>query len=333
MSLSIGKIRGLQRIAGESGIFTICALDHRGSLEKKLCPGLTPEECSEDMTEFKMELCRFLAPHASAVLLDPIFGAAQAVSRGLPGRDVGLLVSLEETGYQGSAEMRQSCLLNGWSVRKIKLMAADAVKLLIYYRPDSSVAGRQRDLVAEVATECQRYDLPCLVEALSYPVGREETDGELFARLKPDIVIQTARDLTALPVDILKAEFPAELDGRHSAPEALRLCQELNAASAKPWVLLSAGTDYNVFIRQVEIACRAGASGFLAGRAVWQEAVSMAPEQRRKFVAETAVPRLKKLVSTAEKCAEPWTGRIGLKPEKLFEAGRDWYQSYGENAS
>ncbi len=35
-NLTIGKIRGLQQIANPDGIFTMCAMDHRGSLRSMI---------------------------------------------------------------------------------------------------------------------------------------------------------------------------------------------------------------------------------------------------------------------------------------------------------
>ncbi len=332
MTLSTGKLRGMQRIAGANGIFTMCAMDHRGSLADRLCADAATDDCRQDMADFKEDLCRILSPHASAVLLDPIFGAAQAVSGGLLARQTGLLVSLEESGYHGGREARETTLLSGWSVAKIKRMAADAVKLLVYYRPDlDSLAARQRELVQQVAEECRRHDLPCIVEAVSYPIGQEVSDPVLFARHKPEIVIQTARDLTPLAIDVLKAEFPADLNHAHSEREAARLCQALDAASSKPWVILSAGVDYKTFTRHITLACRAGASGYLAGRAVWQEAIDMADApHRQEFLKTTAVARLKKLSAIARKYAAPWHRKLGLNPHRLAAITTTWYKGYGE---
>jgi tagatose 1,6-diphosphate aldolase len=330
MTLTVGKIRGLQKISDARGVFTMCAMDHRGSLEQKICAGLTPETCRESMTDFKADLCRILSPYASAALLDPIFGAAQVISQGLLAQGTGLLVSLEETGYGGGPEERTTSLLPGWSVAKIKRMAADAVKLLVYYRPDLPETARlQKDLVLKVAGECRRYDLPCVVEAVSYLVGKEKSNPGLFARRKPGLVIQTARDLTAMPIDVFKAEFPADLN-IHSEAEAVEACRELNAACSKPWVILSAGADYETFAREVSLACRAGASGYLAGRAIWQEAIPMESAARRGFLAATATARLKKIAAAARRYASPWQSKLNLDAGKLFDAGPDWYQEYGE---
>ncbi len=331
MELTIGKMRGLQRISGSEGIFSICAMDHRGSLESRICADLSPEVCREGVTGFKLELCRALAAGASAVLLDPIYGAAQAIAGGLVPRSTGLLVSLESSGYTGSSQARETELLPAWSVAKIKRMGADAVKLLVYYRPDlEELASRQRAVVQLVALACRRYDIPCLVEAVSYAVGAEVDEPGLYAQRKPELVITTARQLTALPIDVLKAEFPADLHS-HTDLEMLEICLELDAASAKPWVILSGGADYAAFERQVTLACRAGASGFLAGRAIWQEAVGIEEEgQRRRFLETTALSRLRKLSGLACKHGTPWHLKKGLRTGHAGDISGDWYQNYAE---
>ena len=59
-------------------------------------------------------------------------------------------------------------------------------------------------------------------------------------------------------------------------------CDELDEASALPWVLLSGGVDETTFEAQVSTACDAGASGVLVGRSVWADAdaVTTRPSQR-----------------------------------------------------
>jgi hypothetical protein len=46
-------------------------------------------------------------------------------------------------------------------------------------------------------------------------------------------------------------------------------------------MLLSAGVDFESFRKQVKIACKAGASGFLAGRALWQEGTQIRSRDER----------------------------------------------------
>src|SRR5205085_11320814 len=158
MALSIGKLRGLQQMSTPQGIITVTALDHRGSLKSALQRGAGGRPVSyDDVVAEKLRMVRLFAPHSSAILLDPIYGAAQAVAAGVLPGNVGLLVALEESGYEGSDEGRITPLTPGWSVAKIKRMGAAAVKLLLYYHPDAPVAARQEELVCSVAEECTRY--------------------------------------------------------------------------------------------------------------------------------------------------------------------------------
>jgi len=332
-ALSIGKIRGLQQIASADGIFTMCAMDHRGSLESVLCAPERTDNCPRDMTDFKLELCEALAPHASAVLLDPIYGAAQCIAHGFIPKTCGLLVSLEATGYTGNSQHRKTHLLEKWSVAKLKRMGASAAKMLVYYRSDlSELAQKQLLLVGEVARECQRCDIPFLVEPVSYPIGKEVGHANEFAEIKSKVVVQTARDMTSLPIDVLKAEFPADLNYNTNELKLVQFCEELNDASQKPWVILSAGVGFKPFLKEVELACRCGASGFLAGRAVWQEAITITDsEARRKFLATTATERLKTLAEVAHKYATPWNQKLRLEPTKLAEITPEWHTAYSEN--
>jgi tagatose 1,6-diphosphate aldolase len=326
-SLSIGKIRGLQQIAGSSGIFTMAAMDHRGSLEHGLCP-IEGSECYEKMVEFKMELCAALAPIASAVLLDPIYGAAQGIARGAIPKRTGVLVSVEATGYEGDTDARVTRLLDGWGVEKISRMGASAVKMLVYFRPDSGdLAKEQLATVESVALDCIKYDIPFLVEPVTYPLGGETAAD--FAAKKTSLVVETARMMTALPIDVLKAEFPADATRVSDDELLLAACRSLDSASAKPWVILSAGADYEIFRREVELACRSGAAGFLAGRAIWQEAVSMTQKPDRvQFLDTVAATRLKEISLIAESYGRPWFQKLGLAPDTLGVVNAGWYTRY-----
>jgi tagatose 1,6-diphosphate aldolase len=84
-----------------------------------------------------------VAPFASAVLLDPKYGAAQAIAAGLLPGSKGLLVSMEKSGYSGDRAARITELLLDWDVTKAKRMGASAVKLLIYFRPDLKEVASQ----------------------------------------------------------------------------------------------------------------------------------------------------------------------------------------------
>lgn len=312
-----GKMRGLRQLANRGGIFAMCAMDHRGSLSQML-GGNNPQGVTyQTMVDYKMDLCRVLAPHASGVLLDPIYGARQAKEAGVLPRETGLLVSLEETEYESTSEGRITRLLPDWGVEQVKRLGASAAKLLLYYRPDlPGTASIQLDIVGRLAEDCRRQDIALLVEPKSYAVGQKEKDPLEFARIKPDLVIETARQLTALPIDVLKAEFPAEMDYEEDQGRLFGLCQRLDEASRVPWVLLSGGVTFDVFSRQVEMACKAGASGFLAGRALWQEATAIPSRPERvEYLRGVVAPRLDQLTAIANAYGTAWYSRVVNSPK------------------
>ncbi len=328
MNISIGKLRGLQQLSNSQGLLTMCAIDHRGALKRALNKENPQAVTYQAMVDFKVDLCQAVVPFASADLLDPEFGVAQVISAGVLPGNVGLLVSREKTGYTGKSGARITELLADWSVEKIKRLGASAVKVLVYFRPDlDDITQRQLKLLTTLAQECAETDIPLLVEPVSYAL--EEEGVTTFAELKPKLVIETARQITALPIDVLKAEFPADMRVEQDEARLLAHCQALNEASRLPWVILSAGVDFDTFRKQVELACRAGASGFLAGRALWQEGASIQSRQERmNFFKTTAAPRLRELTAIAEQYGKPWYAKLGITDGVFPSVDEQWYQDY-----
>jgi tagatose 1,6-diphosphate aldolase len=321
--MTVGKYRGVQRLADVRGCICMCALDHRGSLAKMLQEAVGAPPSYQNMVDFKFDVCSALSPHCSAILLDPVYGAAQSIAANVLSGRTGLLVSLEETGYEGGGEARVSRALDGWNAAKVRRMGADGAKLLLYYRPDIGVAAQQRALVRELAAWCDEQDLAFVVEPVGYAVGDEASTGR-YKALKPEIVIKTAAELTPLGIDVLKAEFPADPKSEKDDKVMLDNCKRLDEASQVPWIILSGGVDFSLFVRQVEIACKSGASGFLAGRALWQEATSIVSRgARQEFFQTTVVDRLRLLMSVANAYGTPWYRKVS--PPDVQEG---WFKKY-----
>lgn len=330
--LTIGKLHGLQQIADPDGVLRVTAIDHRTSLRKLLEKGAPGETIGfARLVAEKLRLVHALAPFSSAVLLDPVHGAAQAVAAGAIPGDRGLLVSLEDSGYEGDSECRTTKLTPGWSVSKIKRMGAAVVKLLLHYHPHAASAHRQEDLVKRVAEECRQNDIAFLLEPFSYPIrAGQEKQSAAFAKEKPEIVIESARRLAGLGIDLLRAEFP---DDPHFEQDEHRMranCRALTMSTPVPWVIHSSGEPFALFERMLQAACQEGASGFLVGRAIWQEGMAL-PEAaaRDRFLKTTATSRLRKLSAIATAFARPWTWRAGLG--NPVEEG--WQEHYAEVAS
>ena len=317
--ISIGKLRGLQQISSERGTFTALALDHRQNLRKANPAFISDEELSR----FKLDVTSVIASEATAVLLDPEVSAAQAIAHHVIPNNVGLVVAVESTGYTGDVTARKANIVPGWSVEKAKRMGASAVKLLVYYHPDSSMAKEIEEFTSNVAKDCIKHDLVLMLEPLSYSLDENR---KLSSEEKRHVVVETAGRLTPLGVDILKAEFPLDVSTTLSAETDQNVwaeaCEEISAASTVPWILLSAAVDYEVFLQQVTIACNAGASGIAAGRAVWKEAVTMNGDERMRFLRTTGRERLARLTSICRELAKPYTDFYQVN------APFDWYKNY-----
>jgi tagatose-1,6-bisphosphate aldolase len=322
-SYALGTRRGIAACASERGTFAVLALDHRQNLRKELRPADPASVTYDEMVEFKRAVVRALAPAATGTLLDPEIGAAQCIADGSLPASAGLLVAIEATGYDGPSMARISRVLHGWSVEKAKRMGASAAKLLVYYHPDAKNAADQERLVGEVAADCLAADIALFIEPLSFSITEGET---LTGEERRRVVVETARRLTAIGGDILKAEFPYDpsVTDRDRWREA---CGELDAASVVPWVLLSGGVDGATFEAQVSTACEAGASGVLVGRSIWAEAATMKPAARDAFLATTGRKRLRRLADLVDRRGRPWHDR----PNRLTNApppGDGWYREY-----
>jgi len=312
--ISIGKLRGLQQISSERGTFTALALDHRQNL-RKANPAFVSDE---ELSRFKLDVTSAIASKATAVLLDPEVSAAQAIAQRAIPNNVGLVVAVESTGYTGDAIARHAQIISGWSVEKAKRMGASAIKLLVYYHPDSSTAKEIEDFTSKVAEDCTKHDLVLMLEPLSYSLDEKK---KLTSEEKRYVVVETAKRLAPLNVDILKAEFPLDTNDMDES-KWMDACKEISSASTIPWILLSAAVDYDTFVRQVTVACNAGASGTAVGRAVWKEAVTMHDDERIKFLRTTAQQRIARLTSLCHALAKPFTDFY------TAAAPFDWYKNF-----
>ncbi len=324
MSYPIGRIRGLQACASPRGTFAILALDHRQNLRKTLRPSDPASVTYGEMVEFKRAVVRALAPAATGVLLDAEVGAAQCIVDGsLPGSR-GLVVAIEATGYTGDATARAGRILEGWSVAQAKRMGASAVKLLVYYHPEAANAADQERLVVDVAAKCEAEDLALFLEPLSFPI--DASTPSLTGDERRRVVVETARRLTRLGGDVLKAEFPYDPsisdEGRWRDG-----CEELAEATVLPWVVLSGGVEDAVFEAQLAAACRAGASGVVAGRSIWADAVTLDPGSRDEFLATAGWRRIERLAAIAEEMGRPWHA-VSTRITAAEPPTEGWYLHY-----
>jgi tagatose-1,6-bisphosphate aldolase len=135
--------------------------------------------------------------------------------------------------------------------------------------------------------------VPSVIENLVYPLPGEDLSG----RAREDAIIEAARALNELDIDLLKLEYPGSPEG----------CRRLAAVLDRPWAVLSAGVPFEDFTEVLKVAFDdGGASGFIAGRSVWRESLALSGAARQDFLDNVARPRLHALVEVAADRARPW---------------------------
>ena len=290
--LSPGKLWGMRRMADAAGRFKMTAADQRPPITNLVAKHYgTKEAPYEDVARVKALLIETLQGASSAMLLDPNYAIPFGIDLLSPTK--GLIVTLEDSVFGETGEGRFSAEIEDWSVAKIKRMGGDAVKALVWYRPDAGAAANrhQQDFVKRIGDACRDFDLPFLLEPLVYPLAGDayQTTGyEEMRGKKADHVLSTVEEFgkPQYGVDVFKLESPINADavpgiGNAGWEEAQATFDELGRLAGRPWVMLSAGAGKEAFRNILTHAYRAGASGYLAGRAIWQECVACFPDWDR----------------------------------------------------
>jgi tagatose 1,6-diphosphate aldolase len=300
----IGRRRRLDALSGSRGIFAVAAIDHRDALSAAHARAGLAAPTREQAGSFKAAVIRALAPQATGVMLDPEAGGL-ALATGAPG-PAPVVMPLEAQGYSDVEAGRVTTFLPDWSPARAAESGAGACKLLLPYRPDHEASALLQDaVVRQAVAACHAVGLPLIVEPIAYPLPSEDASS-LARRLGP-IVLATVERLQPLGGDILKVQFPRAAD----AAEEADWCARIDAACGEtPWVLLGGGGDADGFARDLEAACSAGASGFIAGRTLWQAALGLEGDALAARLVDECVPLVRRLRTLAEAHARPWRSRL-----------------------
>jgi tagatose-1,6-bisphosphate aldolase len=293
-------LRTLDDIAGEGGVFSIIAMDQRGTL-RRMFTAVGIDATDEDLRQSKEDVARALTPLASGILFDPTYGVPAVTGTGALDPSCGLLVASEPAdrgSFGGEPRTRRDPEL---SARWVLEQGGDADKFFAQLRADRPAPGAgEPDLVEEclgavrqVVEDCRAVGIPSVIENLVYPLPGEDLSG----RRREDAIIEAARALNEIDCDLLKLEYPGSPEG----------CRRLAAVLDRPWAVLSAGVPFEQFTEVLEVAfTEGGASGFIAGRSVWRESLPLQDADRQEFLDTVAKPRLERLVRVAAEQARPW---------------------------
>lgn len=286
----------LAAIARASGTFAMVAMDQRESLRTMFDAAGKGRPADDVLIDFKLAVARTLGPMASGFLIDRHYGwEAVRDANTLRG---GLILAADALEQDDGGPVEETSLdhvvTNG-----LMLDGVAAIKLLIIWRRDDRRAERLQ-LARDFIAAARRRDVLSVLE----PVVRA-TQAELDATTwDSDAAIrEAAEELSPLGANLYKVQVPRS--GVGTASELEHACAQLGASITGPWVVLSQGVHRDDFYAAVTAACRGGASGFLAGRALWSDVVGA--DDVEGALRQVSIPRLDALCEVVDRYGRPWT--------------------------
>ena len=279
----------ISSLARASGAFAMLAVDQREGLRAMMAEKQNGPVTDRQMSDFKMAALRALTPYASAALLDREFAWDRAIAEGAVAPGCALIAAADVL-LPGPGELVADSRIDDEVVpAKVMAEGAAALKLLVIWRPDGNPEARIA-LVDNFVARCRAAGMVSIVE----PVCRKPRDGRAWDTAEG--ILPAAQELGGRGADIYKAEMPLFGNG----PEAVvrRACAELTRIVNGLWVVLSSGVTPDAFPQAVEWACREGASGFLAGRAVWRTVIGHPDVEAA--LQKDAVTRLQRLCDVVD---------------------------------
>lgn len=275
----------LKDITRPSGGFAMLAVDQREAMRLMFAAAGAPQPVTDQvLTDFKVNAAKTLSPYASAILVDQQFCYRQVVEQQAIAPSCGLIVAADAFIPGNGIPVDSVAIDKRVDPQAVKRDGAKALKLLVLWRSDEDADARL-EMVHEFNQLCHTNGLVSIIE----PVVRPPRQGDTFDR--EQAIIDAARELGDSGADLYKVEMP--LYGKGSQSALLSAAQKLNDNIAMPWVILSSGVDEKLFPRAVRVAMTAGASGFLAGRAVWSSVVGLPDTDL--MLRDVSAPKLQRL--------------------------------------
>lgn len=254
------------------GRYLMLALDHRGSFKKLMNPD-SPESVSDaEAVAMKHGIISSLKDQFTGVLIDKEFGLPAYRERTKP-----FLLPIEKTGYTEQTGERITELEE--SAASIKAKGANGVKLLLYFNPSYESAKKQLETAKRVVEDCRFNEMPLFLEIVAYGEGAND---------KVDLVVPSLEKFLQADIrpDVYKLGYPGS---EQKSAEVTKMLGDL------PWIMLTAGENYQTFVSQLSEAAKGGAKGFLAGRGIWQEACTLEGQAKEDFFKTVLPQRFKEI--------------------------------------
>jgi len=288
--------QNLKNLARESGTFAMVAVDQREALRGMFAAHQSEPVPDSVLAQFKVDVAEVLSPFGSALLVDEQFGLKPIMDAGVLNSKCGLIVAMDELiGPPGGAAV-DTAIDHTVNPQLVKEIGGAALKLLIFYRPDDNPDDRAQ-LAHEFIAACAGVGLPSVLEIICRP-GKNPDE---FNR--EQALIDAAREAATWNPSLYKAEVPYH--GKGDPKLITEASQKITDAIGRPWVVLSNGVAAEDFASAVKASCQGGASGFLAGRAIWADVIGT-PDYKSELQ-NRSVARLQHLCEIVDEFGMPFT--------------------------
>ena len=289
--------RALTNLARPSGALAMVAVDQREALRGMFAAHQSTPVPDSRLTQFKVDVARELSPFASALLVDQEFGIDAIIDQKALASTCGLIAAADLLVGPAGGAATDTAVDPDVDPIRMRDIGSVGLKFLVLWRNDESPESRLK-LVDEFNQLCEKSGLPSIIEVIVKP----PTDTSRSFDREEELVI-AAKEAAHWKADLYKAEVPFHGEGDLLA--ITRNAQRITEAVGTPWVVLSNGVKAPFFADAVKACAQGGASGFLAGRAVWADIVGSAdiPTALR----EVSIPRLEKLAEIVDQYARPWS--------------------------
>lgn len=289
---TVAPVPSLDALARPGGGLAMVAMDQRESLRTMFEQAGAGRPSLDELVEFKLAVAEQAGRLASGFLIDREMGFDEVRDQGLLPDSCGLILAVDALQQEIGGPVEETDL--DAEALATDLTGVAAVKLLVIWRRDER-RGERVELARRFIDAARERGVLSVLEPVVRPTSAESAGWDLNEAIR-----EAARELSPLGPDLYKAQVPSAGEGD---PDELEdQCRALDEAVTGPWVVLSQGVRPERFLDAVTAACRAGASGFLAGRALWSDIVGRPLDELRTISA----PRLERLVEVVDTHARAW---------------------------
>jgi len=287
----------LTKLARPSGALAMVAVDQREALRGMFAAHQSAPVTDEQLTQFKVDVARELSPFASALLVDQEFGVDAIVDQKALVDSCGLIAAADLLVGPPGGAATDTAVDPDVDPLRMKDIGSVGLKFLVLWRNDESPDVRAK-LVEDFNKLCAVSGLPSIIEIIVKP----PMDASKSFNREEELII-AAREAATWKPDLYKAEVPFHGEGDLNL--VTKNAERISEAIGSPWVVLSNGVKQPYFNDAVKACAMGGASGFLAGRAVWADIVGATDIP--KALREVSIPRLERLAEIVDTHAKPWS--------------------------